>query len=106
MNGLKTSRKGGAATLTTSNSDQATSIDMKGAVQSAMVFTKDLLPEAKDIRLEEVEPISGGWSVVISYATNQSATFAVLRGEEGPRAFKKITIDSKSGKAQSLKAWK
>jgi hypothetical protein len=81
-------------------------VDMKGAVKAAMVFAKDLFPQAKDIRLEEVEPSSNGWSVVISYATDQSSTFAIMRGEEGPRVFKKIAIESETGQAQSLKVWK
>ena len=102
----KTIRKGAAEARTLPNSNKNGIVDMKAAVQSAMAFAKEMLPEARDIRLEEVEPNSGGWSVVISYATNQSPTFAVLRGEEGPRAFKKIAIDSGSGKAQSLKVWK
>jgi hypothetical protein len=87
---------------------KAISIDMKGAVQAAFAFAKDMYPEAKDLRLEEVEPSpsSDGWSVVLSFSTGQSNTFAIMRGEEGPRAYKKITIDSKSGKAQSLKVWK
>ena len=79
---------------------------VKTAVQSAMVFAQEMLPAAKDIRLEEVEPISAGWTVVISYKTNQSPTFAVLRDEEESRSYKEIAIDSETGKAKSLKVWK
>ena len=79
---------------------------MKEAVQAAMLFAADLLPDAKEIRLEEVEPSPKGWSVVISYISHQSPTFAIVRGEEGPRIYKQITIDSKNGRAESLKAWK
>ena len=106
MNGIKTSRKGGAATLTSPDSKGTAAVDMKTAVQSAIAFAKEMLPEAKDIRLEEVEPSSPGWSVVISYTANESPTFAMLRGEEATRAYKKIAIDSESGKALSLKVWK
>ena len=72
-------------------------IDMKGAVQSAFAFAKEMFPEATDIRLEEVEPKSGGWSVVVSFATGQSNTFAIMRGDEGSRVYKTITIESESG---------
>jgi len=81
-------------------------VDMKGAVKAAMAFAKDMFPEARDIRLEEVEPKSGGWSVVISFAAGQSNTFAIMRGEEGPRVYKTIAIESESGQAKSVKVWK
>jgi len=95
----------------TANASRAVStkpgkIDMKGAVQSAFAFAKEMFPEATDIRLEEVEPKSGGWSVVVSFATGQSNTFAIMRGEEGSRVYKTITIESESGQAKSLKVWK
>lgn len=105
MADTKTGRKGVAAAVTPT-SKKTGIVDMKAAVQSAMTFAKDMLPEAKDIRLEEVEPTPNGWSVVISYPTSQSATFAIMRGEEEPRAYKKIAIESESGIAQSLKVWK
>jgi len=106
MNGIKTARKVGAGALTPPPSVKPALIDMKGAVQAAMAFAQEMLPGAKDIRLEEVEPTPAGWSVVISYAPNQSSTFAIMRSEEESRVYKKIAIDSKSGRAQSLKVWK
>lgn len=107
MQSNKAMRKGVSATPTSPNTKKTPLIDMKAAVQSAIAFAQEMLPDAKDIRLEEVEPSSGGgWSVVISYATNQSSTFAVLRGEEGSRSYKKIAIDSETGRPQSLKVWK
>jgi hypothetical protein len=81
-------------------------IDMKGAVQSAFAFTKDMFPQAKDIRLEEVEPGSVGWTVVISFSTGEPGTLAQVMGGGAPRLFKTIAVDSTSGKAQSLKVWK
>jgi len=80
MNGTKTSRKRAAtgritlppARMSASESALAMAlrkVDMKGAVQSAFAFTKDMFPQAKDIRLEEVEPGSVGWTVVISFST-------------------------------------
>ena len=80
--------------------------DMKSAVQSAFAFAKDMFPQAKDIRLEEVEARSGGWSVVISFATGEPGTLSQVMGGGAPRLFKTITIDSESGQAQSLKVWK
>lgn len=81
-------------------------VDMKGAVQSAFAFTKDMFPQAKDIRLEEVEPGSVGWTVVISFSTGEPGTLAQVMGGGAPRLFKTIAVDSASGKAQSLKVWK
>ena len=102
----KVRKKASATTQVTPVSKGSAIIDMKAAVQTAMAFAKEMLPAARDIRLEEVEPTSGGWSVVISYAKSQSPTFAVLRGEEESRDYKKIAIESESGQAKSLKVWK
>ena len=88
-----------------SNSQRA-AIDMKGAVQTAFAFTEDMFPQAKDIRLEEVEPGSVGWNVVISFSTGEPGTLAQVMGGGAPRLFKTIAVDSASGQAQSLKVWK
>ena len=50
---IATAHRGGAK--------KTASIDMKGSVQAAIAFAKDMFPQAKDIRLEEVEASSGGW---------------------------------------------
>ena len=95
----KTSRKSAVA-------ERAAGIDMKTAVKTAMVFLAELIPAARDVRLEEVERGGPGWQVVVSYASSQSPTFAALRGEESLRIYKKIPIDGDTGEALSLKAWK
>lgn len=87
-------------------STKSGTIDMKGAVQAAFAFTKDMFPQAKDIRLEEVEPGSVGWTVVISFSTGEPGTLAQVMGGGAPRLFKTIAVDSTDGKAQSLKVWK
>ncbi len=79
---------------------------MKTAVRTAMAFVADLIPTARDIRLEEVDRGGPGWQVVVSYASNQSPTFAALRGEGELRVYKKVPIDADTGEALSLKAWK
>ena len=119
MNGVKTSRKRstvvprseimkkGDAILTKSDfSSQRAAVDMKSAVQAAFAFTKDMFSQAKDIRLEEVEARSGGWSVVISFTTGEPGTLSQVMGGGAPRLYKTIAIDSETGKAQSLKVWK
>jgi hypothetical protein len=95
----KTSRKSAVA-------EPTPGIDMKTAVKTAIVFLAELIPIAKDIRLEEVERGGPGWQVVVSYASNQSPTFAALRGEGELRIYKKIPIDGDTGEPLSLKAWK
>jgi hypothetical protein len=102
----KTSPKGVAAALTPPDSKKAALVDMKQAVQKAIAFAKDFYPQVRDIRLEEVEPTSGGWSVVVSFATGESSTLAYALGQGDPRIYKTITIDSESGQARSLKVWK
>lgn len=118
MNDMKTSRKRvavvprsaimkkGHAILAKSDfNSQHTAIDMKGAVQAAFAFTKDMFPQAKDIRLEEVEPGSVGWTVVISFTTGEPTTLSQVLGST-PRTYKTIAIESENGQAQSLKVWK
>jgi hypothetical protein len=102
----KTSRKRVADLLKPLNSEKTSKIDMKGAVKAAIAFTEDFYPQAKDIRLEEVEPSSNGWSVVVSFKSGEPGTLAQVMGEGAPRLFKTISIDEVSGKAQSLKVWK
>jgi hypothetical protein len=106
MDEIKTSRKGVAAALSSSTSRKTGTVDMKGAVQKAIAFAKDFFPEAKGIRLEEVEPHSGGWSVVISFTTGEPGTLALALGQGVPRIYKTITVESEGGHVQSLKVWK
>lgn len=80
-------------------------VDMKGAVRAAMVFAKDMFPEVKGIRLEEVEPTSNGWSVVVSFVADAPDTYAIVTGRELPRVYKTIVIESETGQALSLKVW-
>jgi hypothetical protein len=106
MNETKTGRKGVAAALTPPTSKRPTMVDMKQAVNQAFAFAKDFYPQAKDLRLEEVEPVSAGWSVVVSFTTEDPSSLAVTFGSGPARIFKTITIDAGSGQAQSLRVWK
>jgi hypothetical protein len=88
-------------------------VDMKSAVKTAIAFAEEFFPGAKDIRLEEVEPIPSGWSVVVSFVSIESTTVeseALSRIMGGAshftRIYKTIAIESESGQAQSLKVWK
>ncbi len=80
-------------------------IDVKTAVRSATTFVGDLFPQARDIRLEEVEPFSDQWSVVVSFKPEESPSIAEVMGG-GTRLFKQIVIDSENAKPVSLKIWK
>jgi len=106
MSGQKTGGKGVAAALTARTLEKTTSIGMKDAVQRAFAFVKDFYPEGREFRLEEVEPFSDGWSVVISFSTGEPGALAYALGQGPPRIYKTIKIDSDSGNAQSLKVWK
>ncbi len=79
---------------------------MKEAVQRAFASVKDFYPQGKDFRLEEVEPLSGAWSVVISFSTGEPGALSFALGQAPPRIYKTIMIDSASGGTQSLKVWK
>jgi hypothetical protein len=106
MNDTKTSRKGAAALLSPLTPVKSGKVDMKGAVQKAIDFAREFFPEAKGIRLEEVEPGSNGWSVVISFTTGEPGALATALGQGGTRVYKTITVSSEGGHVQSLKVWK
>jgi hypothetical protein len=106
MSETKTGGKAVGDILAAATSKKTALIDMKEAVQRAFTFGKDFYPQGKDFRLEEVEPVSGGWSVVLSFVTGEPGTLALALGQGSPRIYKTITIDSNNGRAQSLKVWK
>ena len=54
MSDTKVRKKASATTQVTPVSKGSAIIDMKAAVQTAMAFAKEMLPAARDIRLEEV----------------------------------------------------
>jgi hypothetical protein len=106
MSETKAGGKGVAAALTPPTSKKSAMVDMRQAVNKAVAFAKDFYPEAKDIRLEQVEPVSAGWSVVVSFTTGEPSSLAFALGQGQSRIFKTITIDAGSGQAQSLRIWK
>ena len=79
-------------------------ITVKEVVKSATSFVEDLYPEAKEIRLEEVEPNSSQWSVVLSFKTDEPSGLAYVMGSDN-RLFKTVAIDPTDGSPISLKIW-
>jgi hypothetical protein len=79
--------------------------NVKEAVQAAVGFVGELYPEAQGIRLEQVEPLSTIWSVVLSFNLGEPNTFALVTGAN-TRLYKAIEVDNASGQPRSLKAWK
>ena len=79
-------------------------IGVKEAVPPAIAFVKDLYPEAKDIRLEQVQPESSAWSVVLSFQTGEATTLASVMGASH-RLYKTIQIDKENGEPLSLLVW-
>ena len=80
-------------------------VGVKDAVRSATTFVGELYPEATDIRLEEVEPSSALWTVVISFRTGERATLGYVLGTD-QRLFKTVSVDKEDGSPVSLKVWK
>ena len=80
-------------------------VDIKQAVESAVISVEGLYPQAKDIRLEEVEPYGPNWSVVLSFKFGEPTTLASVMGAES-RLFKRIEIDMDTGGLHALKVWK
>lgn len=81
-------------------------VDMRQAVQAAVTSVESLYPQAKDIRLEEIEPFGDmRWSVVISFRSGELPTIASVMGTES-RLFKRLEIDKSTGELEALKVWK
>jgi len=81
-------------------------IDMRQAVQTAVTSVESLYPQAKDIRLEEIEPRGDIlWSVVLSFKSGEPTTLASVMGSES-RLFKRLEIDKSTGTLEALKVWK
>ncbi|WP_041596971.1 hypothetical protein [Granulicella tundricola] len=79
---------------------------MKQAVASAADFVKDLFPESRNIRLEEVAAKGPVWNVVVSFTEGaDNPTLLTIMG--GPsRTFKQVEIERDSGEALALRVWK
>ena len=80
-------------------------VGVKDAVRSATSFVEELYPQAKDIRLEEVEPAGSVWSVVLSFETDERSGLSYVMGTD-TRLFKSVSVDSDNGAPLSLKVWK
>ncbi len=84
--------------------------EVKEVVHIASDFLKTLIDHAKNVRLEEVEekPERAEWTVVLSFADEDSATLAeTLTGKiAAQRIFKEIVVDTKQKKATALRMWR
>jgi hypothetical protein len=80
---------------------KATKIDVKQAVAKAMEYFKELVPNASNVALEEVERSGSAWLITLGYTDNFISGFVALRGDG--RSYKVITIDAETGKAVSMK---
>jgi hypothetical protein len=54
----------------------------KDVVKSAIGFVEELYPSAKDIRLEEVEPLDNEWSVVLSFVEGEDSVLSSVMREQ------------------------
>ncbi len=80
-------------------------VNIKEAVRSATTFVGDLYPQARDIRLEQVEPSPSEWTIVLSFRTAEPASLGYVLGTE-ERLFKEISVASEDGTPISLKVWR
>ena len=69
-------------------------IGPKEAVQAALKFLGDMVPDAKDPRLEEIEIDVDLWLITLSYVSVPTpAELADIIGGASPRIYKTIKID-------------
>jgi hypothetical protein len=72
----------------------------KEAVQAALKFLGDMVPDAKDPRLEEIETSDDGlyWFITLSYLSVPTpAELAAVIGGAPSRTFKRIAIGRNLG---------
>jgi hypothetical protein len=94
-----------------STEETGKNVDVKQAVNIARVYLIALYPEAKNIRLEEVELLNGEWNVVLSFPSDDPLTSSfsamLLSSQETiPRLYKLVRINKAGGEAVALKVWK
>jgi hypothetical protein len=81
-------------------------ITVKDAVKSAGQFVSELFPEAKNLRLEQVENGGPTWRVVMSFYLGEPSSFAVAMGTGQQRLFKEVDVDAATGVGTALRMWK
>jgi hypothetical protein len=80
-------------------------IAIKDAVISASKFIMELFPDAKGLRLEQVEMSGPGWQVVMSFTLGEPSSLALVIGQSN-RLFKEVAISDTTGEALGLRMWK
>jgi hypothetical protein len=80
-------------------------VTVKDAVKGAGQFVSELFPEAKNLRLEQVEKGGPLWRVVMSFQIEEPSGLAAVMGYQG-RMFKEVDVDADTGKGTALRMWK
>ena len=79
-------------------------VNVKEAVRSAIGFLGDMIPDAKDPRLEEIERTGQGWVITLSYVSMSTPAELLSILPSGPsRIYRTILIDADSGDFVSMK---
>ena len=80
-------------------------ITVKDAVKGAGEFVTELFPEAKDVRLEQVERHMALWQVIMSFKIGETSGLSAALGQQN-RLFKEVDVDADSGEPTALRMWK
>jgi hypothetical protein len=77
---------------------------VKEAVQQAIKIFSELFPNAKDVRLEEVELSTDGpwWEITLSFVPMGLSAFESVLGQAN-RVYKRVEIDRETGELNSIK---
>lgn len=85
-------------------------VNVKEVVRIAADYLKDLVGDAQEVRLEEVDERAGinQWSVVLSYSLPYSREANLVTTLNGimTRNFKEVIVKPEERKAVALKFWK
>jgi predicted transcriptional regulator len=85
-------------------------IEVKQAVRIATDYLTDLIPNIRDVQLEEVEFVDilpPQWNITLSYLRpvdpESLSAIAELTGHKYERVYKEIAVDAVSGACVSIK---
>lgn len=82
-----------------------TTVDVKTAVQQAVLFIHEVIQDgrAKDTMLEEIELSDDEKEWLITVSVPRPASLASIMGEPGARDYKTLRINTVTGEVKSLK---
>jgi hypothetical protein len=78
-------------------------LNAKEAVEIAIAYAEELLPDAADLRLEEVDKSGSMWSITLSFLRGVSKGLSALGYMGKPREYKIFTVSDQLRQVTAMK---